>query len=65
MQETTWSVEIEGNSWGDDTFNGTYDECVAYCKEYDYKIDGVVARLAKILVEDGCVAETLEIVEEL
>ncbi len=64
MREELWSVELEGNSWNDDTFNGSYKECVQYCEKYDYKI-GQDARLAKILVEDGCVIEVLEIVEEL
>lgn len=65
MREKMWSVELEGNSWNDDTFNGTYEECIEYCQEQNYKIDGQDARLAKILVEDGCVLEVLEIVEEL
>lgn len=65
MREEMWSVELEGNSWNDDTFNGTYEECVDYCKEYDYTVDGDEARIAKILVEDGCVIEVLELVEEL
>lgn len=65
MRNEMWSVELEGNSWNDDTFNGSYSECVEYCEKYDYKIDGQEARIAKILVEDGCVLEVLEIVEEL
>lgn len=65
MREELWSVELEGNSWNDDTFNGTFEECTEYCKEYDYKVDGEEARIAKILVEDSCVLEVLEIVEEL
>lgn len=64
--KTLWSVELEANSWEDDLFNGTFDECVKYCEEYDYTIDGKEARLVKILVdEDGCVLEALEIVNEL
>lgn len=64
--KTLWSVELEGNMWNDDTFNGTFDECVEYCKECDYAINGKEARLVKILVdEDGCVLEALEIVNEL
>lgn len=64
--KTLWSVELEGNMWNDDTFNGTFDECVEYCKKYNYLIDGKEARLAKILVdENGCVLEALEIVNEL
>ena len=65
MRETMWSVEIEGNDWNDDLFNGSYEECVEYCNDNDYNIDGLTARLAKILVEDGCVLEVLEIVDEL
>ncbi len=61
-----WSVELEANSWNDDTFNGTYEECIAYCKENDYTIDGETARLAEIEVDDdGCVSYTYDIVEEL
>lgn len=64
--KTLWSVELEGNMWNDDTFNGTFDECVEYCEEYNYLIDGKEVRLAKILVdENGCVLEVLEIVNEL
>lgn len=65
MQEIKWSVELEDNSWDDDIFNGTYEECIDYCNEYDYKIDGVEARLVKVLLEDGCVVEALEIVNEI
>lgn len=60
-----WSVELEGNSWNDDTFNGTYEECVKYCEEADYRIDGKEARLAKVLIDGNYVVECLEIVEEL
>ena len=63
--KTLWSVELEANGYEDDTFNGTFEECIEYCKDYDYAI-GTDCRLAKILVdEDGFVAECLEIVEEL
>lgn len=48
-----WSVELEANTWNDDTFTGTFNECVEYCKSHDYKIDGVEARLAEINTEDG------------
>lgn len=61
-----WSVELEANSWNDDTFNGTYDECVKYCEENDYQIDGVNAQLAEIEIDDsGCVTYTHEIIKEL
>ena len=61
--KTLWSVEVESNMWEDDLFNGTYEECIQYCKEQGYKIDGKEARLAEILVDEkGTVIETLEIV---
>ena len=61
-----WSVETEANSWNDDEFNGTFDECVQYCKANDYKIDGEFARLAEIEVDErGCVIDTYRIVEDI
>ena len=61
-----WSVETEANSWNDDEFNGTFDECVQYCKVNDYKIDGEFARLAEIEVDErGCVIDTYRIVEDI
>ena len=66
MRKIFWSVELEVSLWTDDTFNGTFEECVKYCKENDYKIDGKDARLCKILVDDeGTFLETLEVVESL
>ena len=60
-----WSVELEANGYEDDTFNGTFEECIEYCKDYGYAI-GKDGRLAKIVVEeDGCVSECVEIVEEI
>lgn len=49
----TWSVELEANSWMDDTFNGTFDECVEYCQKNGYEINGEEVRLAEINTEDG------------
>lgn len=47
-------------------FNGTYEECIAYCKDRDYKIDGVECRLAEIEVDErGCVVDTYDIVSEI
>lgn len=61
-----WSVQHEGNSWNDDMFNGTYEECVEYCKDHDYKIDGVECQLAEIEVdESGCCTYTYSIVDEI
>ena len=63
MRETMWSVEL-ADDYNDDTFNGTFEECIKYCEDMEYTI-GSDCRLAKILVEDGCVIETLEIVDEI
>lgn len=60
-----WSVELEANSWDDDLFNGTFEECVQYCKDNDYKIDGIECRLAEIEVEDNCVIYAYQIVNEV
>lgn len=63
--ETMWSVEVKANSWDDDLFNGTYEECIEWCNNHKYVI-GNDCRLAKILVdEDGCMVECLEIVKEI
>lgn len=55
-----WSVELEANMWNDDTFTGTFEECVEYCNEYDYKVDGVEARIAEIDTEDGFCYQIVE-----
>ena len=62
MEKIIWSVELSPY-YDDDTFNGTFDECVEYCRDMEYII-GKDCRLAKILVnEEGCFLETLEIYE--
>lgn len=65
MRKEIWSVELEANLWADDIFNGTYEECVEWCRKNGYKIDGEEARLARLLAGDDCVLETLEIVDDL
>lgn len=60
-----WSVELAANSWNDDTFIGTYEECIEYCKTNDYKIDGEEARLAEVEIEEEIVTYTYDIVNEL
>lgn len=61
----TYSVEIEQNSYMDDLFNGTYEECVEYIAESGYSREENDVRIAKIAVdEDECVVETLEIITE-
>jgi len=63
--KTTYSVETEPSSYMDDLFNGTFEECIEYCKEHDYTPENCGARIAKILVDDeGSVAETLDIIED-
>lgn len=47
----TWSVQLEGTLWTDDTYNGTFEECVEYCKNNGYQI-GAGARLAEIEVRE-------------
>ena len=48
MEKIIWSVELSPY-YDDDTFNGTFDECVEYCRDMEYII-GKDCRLAKILV---------------
>jgi hypothetical protein len=63
---TTWSVRLEANSFGDDTFNGTYDECLKYCSEYDYNVNWQEAVLAEIELDgSGSVVFTHDLVTEL
>lgn len=65
MMKKMWSVELESSYYTDDIFNGSFEECVEYCKDHNYEI-GTEARIAEILVdEDGCVVETLNIIEEI
>lgn len=60
-----YSVEIEQNSYMDDLFNGTYDECVDYIEKNEYTREENDVRIAKIAIdEDGCVAETLDIITD-
>ena len=49
----TWSVETEENSWNDDLFNGTLEECIEYCKEKNIKVDGKNARIMKICLDEN------------
>lgn len=46
--KTFYSVELEATQYSDDTFCGTYDECVNYIKEYEYTQEE--ARIAKFEV---------------
>lgn len=56
----TWSVETEENSWNDDLFNGTLEECIEYCKEKNIKVDGKNARIMKICLDENGVIDLWE-----
>lgn len=61
MNKTVWSVEVEGNSYNDDLFNGTHDECMDYIKNNGFEL-GNGCQLAKIVIDErGCAIDTLEI----
>lgn len=62
--EIIYSVEIKQNSYNDDLFNGTYQQCVDYINKNNYTREENDARIAKIeLDEKGCVIECLDIIE--
>lgn len=56
----TWSVETEENSWNDDLFNGTLEECIEYCKDKDIKVDGKNARIMKVCLDENGVIDLWE-----
>lgn len=56
----TWSVETEENSWSDDLFNGTLEECIKYCKDKDIKVDGENARIMKVCLDENGVIDLWE-----
>lgn len=47
-----YSVEIEQNSYEDDLFNGTFEECVEYIAEHEYTVEDNDVRIAEI-TDDG------------
>lgn len=55
-----YSVEIEWNSYNDDLFCGTYQECVNYCKEQGYTFNEDGARIALIDEYDGYCFDIIE-----
>ena len=50
--EYFYSVESDDNSYNDDEFNGSYEECVEYATKEGY--DNSNCQIALIQVEDGC-----------
>lgn len=61
----TYSVQIEGNSYDDDLFNGTFEECVDYIDQQGYTREENDVRIAEIEVDDkGTVTYTYDIITE-
>lgn len=61
----TYSVQIEGNSYDDDLFNGTFEECVDYIDHQGYTREENDVRIAEIEVDDkGTVTYTYDIITE-
>lgn len=52
-----WSVELIYTGYSDDTFNGTLEECIEYCRKNAYSLDGNEARLAEVLLDDKGIVE--------
>lgn len=60
MNNVIWSVQTRENSFNDDLFNGTLQECYDYCELNDIEMGYFGARIAQILVdEEGYFLETL------
>ena len=61
----TYSVQIEENSYDDDLFNGTFEECVDYIDQQGYTREENDVRIAEIEVDDkGTVTYTYNIITE-
>lgn len=61
----TYSVQIEENSYDDDLFNGTFEECVDYIDQQGYTREENDVRIAEIEVDDkGTVTYTYDIITE-
>ena len=61
----TYSVQIEENSYDDDLFNGTFEECVDYINQQGYTREENDVRIAEIEVDDkGTVTYTYDIITE-
>ena len=61
----TYSVQIEENSYDDDLFNGTFEECVDDINRQGYTREENDVRIAEIEVDDkGTVTYTYDIITE-
>lgn len=61
-----WSVELKANSYADDTYCGTFEDCIKYCWDHKHPLDGINARLALIETDDmGRVIDTLKFYSEV
>lgn len=60
-----FSVEIEANSWNDDLFNGTFEECIEYINQHYADLNDDEVRIAKIKLDypEGPVNDHLQIYE--
>lgn len=57
--EYFYSVESEDNSYNDDEFNGSYDECVEYATKCGYNNEN--CQISLIEAEDGSWVYTYEV----
>ena len=57
-----WSLQHDGNSYNDDCFNGTFEECVEYAKKLELEPEQYQVALIEI-DEDGIVTYTHEVVK--
>lgn len=63
--KTIYSVEIEANSYNDDLFNGTLEECREYIRQNGYTSEQDGARIALVEVDErGTVTFTRDIITE-
>lgn len=60
--KTTYSVEIAQNSYNDDLFNGSYDECIDYIKSNGYTSEENDVRIACIQVDGTTVTNVLDVI---
>lgn len=59
----TWSVQTENNSFADDLYNGTKNQCLAYAKKYKKETGGKVQIALMGLTDNLCVDYCYELEE--
>ena len=61
----TYSVQHVSNSYNDDLYNGTLEECIHYIEKNEMMTNEYDAQIALINVQtDGCTDYTHEIIKE-